>query len=540
MLLVSCIFKASDDLLETWIQTGLSMVLYIEPQHYPSASLKLDNNKNILLEILPSIQEIPWYNDQIQNLPSERNEEKDTLEHLWKMHLKLYCMYKTVLFHSSNFLGYIDFDAIHMFRNKSATIQTMMELFGNPHLFVPNPQKMYFPGCWGKLDNTTTIHNHIHWRFCGSLFFGGREAILAFYEYHRIHFSKQETIMTWEVNFWAYLEYKCLEWEPIWYAANHDDSIIMNIPEEVFGYKILADYETIQQEYDYPDLSPYRPMSAAYVDYLGKSYLNTRYVNYWIHDHGGYYFPDDEGVIRTINVCSEMDHDDSILNFNQMTNDISHNRRQRPTFSEGIEDIRLYVSQETGDLCFIGSTLGYSHVQDRIRMVRGIYDVNTHTCRDIQHLDPPNETWCEKNWAPIPFAGGDGFIYKWFPLEIGKVVVDESTGHGKLHIMVRKEMDKRFKNIKGSTSFVKYGDNGWIGVVHFSEEQCPRQYYHRVVVFESETFEVVKCSDIFCFQKASVEFCIGCRVLGNSRMGFWISRMDRDPLYIETDMKNIF
>ena len=554
---VTCMFQYDESLLDIWIQSGLHVVLYCTQLDYVRVK-EASSTTIIQVKELPDISELEWYHHQNHNLPSVRNEEKDTMEHLWKMQMKVYCVYQAALLLSSEttFFAYIDFDITRMFKHPAETMTSIKENYSMPHLFVSNPNKMYFPGCWGKLLDNVQINagfaNKINWRFCGSFFFGCRDAILQFYHYHTMYFPDfMESVgntMTWEVNFWAYLEWKVDDWKPVWYAANHDDSIV-KIPG-LFGYKILlTDYppdKTTIKVYDYPDMSPFRPMSAAYVEYLGKSYLNTRYVNYWIYDNGGYYYPEDEGVIRTLNVCSVLEAEP--LDYQPMNNsppadlkyddDDDEDHRPNTFFSKGIEDIRLYVSQETGELCFIGSTLNYSQKKDKIRTIRGVYDVMTHSCRDFQQLDPPTETWCEKNWAPIPLSGGgDGFIYKWFPLEIGKV-----CSGGKLEIVVRKEMDGRFRHMKGSTVFTFFGDDDHkkllIGVVHFSEEMHPRQYYHRVVVLDAETFVVVKCSDIFCFEKASVEFCIGCRVIGD-RMGFWVSRMDRDPMYMETEMKCI-
>jgi hypothetical protein len=289
-------------------------------------------------------------------------------------------------------------------------------------------------------------------------------------------------------------------------------------------------------------------MSAAYVMYKGKELLNTRFVNYWIYDNGGYYYPEDEQVIRTLNVCSS-----PLVNIENIPTPMQYElmRDDKPVssfnnangFSKGIEDIRLYVSQETGKLCFIGSTLQYSNC-DKIRMIRGIYDVETHMLREMQVIKPPQETWCEKNWSPIPLAdGSDGFVYKWHPYcEIGKIVLDEETKSlGKLEICVRKPTDERFRGMKGSTPFVPYeGKEGTlIGVVHFSEERTPRQYFHRVVVLDRKTYDVAKCSEIFCFNNPSVEFCIGFRCL-EEKFGFWISQMDREPMYFEMAGSNLW
>jgi hypothetical protein len=546
---VSCVFYYDENVMDTWIKSEIPIVFYVSQSDYDRVSFLTRTSPKIELRELPDVSELEWYrkdDEKALTLPFERNEGKDTMEHLWKMHLKIHCVYLTLKHNNSKktpYYAYIDFDAPKMFRNPTDTIDSIAKNFGQSEVFVPGvgKPKMFLPGCWGPIPKAgMDLANKIHWRFCGSFFFGGYDAILEFYQYHVLYFSdflaSQNYTMTWEVNFWAYLEWKQDDWKPVWYSANHDDSVI-KIPG-LFGYKILSNTTTVTTSvYDYPDMSPYRPMSAAYVDYGGKSYINTRYVNYWIYGNGGYYYPEDEGVIRTMNICSEL-KEEIPSGYDVMREDVG-GLTGKTGFSKGIEDVRLYVSRETGKLCFIGSTLQYSYC-DKIRLIKGTYDTETHTMGDMQVIQPPQETWCEKNWSPIPLADGtDGFIYKWYPVcEIGRVVYVDQT-LGKLEICVRKTMDERFRGMKGSSPFVPYLSGGLIGVVHFSEEKTPRQYFHRVVVLDRETYDVVKCSVVFCFRKPSVEFCIGFKWF-DEKFGFWISQMDREPLYLEISAEDIY
>ena len=87
-----------------------------------------------------------------------------------------------------------------------------------------------------------------------------------------------------------------------------------------------------------------------------------------------------------------------------------------------------------------------------------------------------------------------------------------------------------FHKVRGSSLFV---DNGvqFVGVVHFSEDTTPRRYYHMLVSLDKETFKPLKYSEIFNFQHLGIEFCIGFAIK-NGEYIFWISQMDRDPLYI--------
>ena len=565
---VSCLFVESElSYLNKWIDSNLPLVVFVPKSIYEAVKEKIDlttEKKYITVHVLPALQETSYYDKQITRLPDIRNHEKDTLEHLWNMHTKILAMKTVVNLDLSekstnptkntknHYYAYVDFDIPRLFRKEETTWKYLTETFNRPELYVEEKARMYIPGCWNKnpiLLSSAQFADNVCWRFCGPFMFGSAQAVTEFYGYYESHFptfitEKCDHKMTWEVNFWAWLESNS-NWNPVWYQADHSDSIV-TIPK-IYAYLIMKNLPDCKLvEYHYPNLSPYRPMSAAYAMYQGKELLNTRFVNYWIYANGGYYYPEDEQVIRTLNVCSsplinieniptpkqyDLMSDEKLVS---STYDYNANG-----FSKGIEDIRLYVSQETGKLCFIGSTLQYSNC-DKIRMIRGIYDVETHMLRDMQVIKPPQETWCEKNWSPIPLEDGtDGFVYKWYPFcEIGRVVLDEETKSlGKLEICVRKPMDERFRGMKGSTPFVPYqyggaGSEGLIGVIHFSEERTPRQYFHRVVVLDQKTYDVVKCSEIFCFNNPSVEFCIGFRCLEET-FGFWISQMDRDPMYFE-------
>lgn len=533
---VSCMFHYDETRLEKWIQRQIPLQLFVFDHDYETVSVKT-NNTNIICKKIPSLREVSWYNESITELPAIRNTEKDTLAHLWNMHTKVYVMFKNIS-DSHKYSIYMDFDCVELIQHDSSW-EHLVKTYSYPHLYVDEEDRMYIPGCWGELSKDADVVDNVHWRFCGSFFMGSRNAIIRFYHSYEKYFKQFiehcHGKLTWDVNFWAWLETHT-NWDPVWYQGDHSDSMIF-IPK-TYGYRILKDSPNCKLvEYHYPNLSPYRPMSASYASHEGKEYLTTRYVNYWIYDNGCYFYPDDEQVIRTLNVLSPLVIVENIptpLKYDLMKN-VTSLEPLKNTFSEGIEDIRLYSSQETGKLSFIGSTLTYSYC-DRIRMVRGDYDVDTKEMKNMQLIKPPYDTWCEKNWAPIPLADADGFVYRWSPLEIGKIVPDENN-LGRLEICIRKPMDERFCGMKGSTGFVSYGESELIGVIHFSEEKWPRQYFHRVITLHKDTFELVQCSEIFCFKKACVEFCIGFRALEN-RFGFWISQMDRDPLYLEIE-KNV-
>ena len=116
-----------------------------------------------------------------------------------------------------------------------------------------------------------------------------------------------------------------------------------------------------------------------------------------------------------------------------------------------------------------------------------------------------------------------------------------------------------FPKIRGSTCFQET-EEGYLGLVHFSEEGPPRKYSHMMILLDKSSLLPVRVSRPFCFFTHSVEFCIGfykpfrkedatglkiengpAFFIDNGESNqnlywFWISRMDRDPLLISAQL----
>jgi hypothetical protein len=93
-------------------------------------------------------------------------------------------------------------------------------------------------------------------------------------------------------------------------------------------------------------------------------------------------------------------------------------------------------------------------------------------------VESPGDKHCEKNWIPVRDENQDQwFIYKWHPMEIGRIVKDEIQNQYKLDIQKRYNTSTViFNKIRGSTCFIEdtiEGCDGLVGLVHFSEELYP-------------------------------------------------------------------
>lgn len=521
--LIVPIFNFDEDIYNSLINTGLNIVFYSDN------SYNAQNNKNIFFEKFPNNFKIP----ENLSLPSERNMDKDTFVNLHRSYLNIICAFHCVNhnhFNTKYFLVF-DFNTLSLFKNNK-TIQRLITLFGDDGLHVPDNNKLILPGCYPKLTSEFDIYNNIYWRFCGKLFLGTKNTITNFYNLHLKYlykFLNSKKILTWQVNFWAWLEINQKSFNFDWYSSDHTD-LLLNFPSSLYNYSIIKTHYDSFKQLDTLFISPYRPMSSAFVKYNNSSYLNIRFVNYWIYDNGSYYYPEDENVIRTINVCADINNDDKLsTNFRFMINK-NLQETNISSFSKGIEDIRLFVSNVDHKLHFIGCTLNYSYC-DKIRTITGTYDPSTNICDDFKCIIPPSDTWCEKNWVHIPLNNNDdGFIYSWRPLKIGKLIQNKNQQLLQFQTVIELPTHPLLHNMKGSTCFVQYKDF-YAGLVHSSEEHWPRQYFHRLVLLDKNSYNVSFVSKLFCFQKASVEFCIGMDINENN-ITFWISQMDRDPCYI--------
>lgn len=456
--------------------------------------------------------------------PLHCDANKDTFAHLWRTHTCVELVNRAVdknPFGSTHF-AWINYSTPYLFSKRAETEEFLRVL--SRYQFVQ--EMLVMPGftpthCENVLDG-------IQWRFCGGFFIGDGKSLAKWYRFYVDAFPaflRKYNTLVWEVNFWAYIEQN--GWAVSWYSANHSDSLITNLTLSCYTL-CLAEREGYQSiVYDYPKIPGFHPTSTSYIKRRkdGRRYVNVRYVNYWLFPNGYYGYSSDEHIIENINVVCEIDgswRPKMPTSFRTMVENTGLSRFSG-TYSRGLEDIRIYESAEGGIKC-IATNMNYS-AGGRNRMVVGDYCVDTCEIKNGRILQPPVESYCEKNWIPI----GDGmFIYQWSPFQIGRL--DES---GRLRIVIEhKIVAPQFHRVRGSSIFTRVEGEGYLGVVHFSEEGSPRHYFHMMVLLDSVSFLPKKYSQPFCFQTLGIEFCIGFTVEGGEYI-FWISRMDRDPMVIK-------
>lgn len=519
----------------------LRLVLFVYEEDEGWIRKKISSVEDIEIPLIYTIRKKDldiWnliYADLNYELPRNRNAIKDTREHLWKSHISFELVNSVAEknpFQTSHF-AWISYSA-HYFVKNPHTFEYLNGLY--------NLKKgILLPGCKKDIiGDISEILNDICWRFSGGFFIGDSESISYFYKfYYRelADFLRVHKKIIWDVNFYAYLERYCEEWNAKWYYGNHDDSLIKNISPSYFT-DCLSEKKTYFS-LDYQnifEIPGFYPTSSSYLKYYDqvmskyRHYLNVRYVNYWLFPNGYYRYPNSQFQIENKNVVCELDEElFPVISSCHVMQEVLDLPYYSNAYSHGLEDVRIY--EMDGKIKCSATNLNYvDNGSGRSRIIVSDYCIDTHKIENGIIIDPPNDTWCEKNWIPIVHHGKESFIYKWYPYQIGQIENQE------LKIVYEHPLNcPLFRNIRGSSLFVENGSNS-IGVVHFSEEGSPRKYYHLLVELHENI--PVRYSNPFCFKELCIEFCIGFTVHHNKYV-FWISQMDRDPIMITVSKEEI-
>jgi len=267
--------------------------------------------------------------------------------------------------------------------------------------------------------------------------------------------------------------------------------------------------------YPYPVMAGCEPSNPSFLTYRGVPLLNIRYVNYRLTAGGQYMIEDREGYLRTQNTLALLN--DSLTRIETSTPlSVRTHLAQTCVGIHGLEDVRLY-EDSAGVLRFVATQREWSPTRQN-RIVRG--DLVGSCMTNLEVLEPPITTGCEKNWIPF----GPDFIYGFHPLQIGSIV------NGQLSIHTEWATPPSWAGLRGSSVPIRHEGASWL-VVHSSDETVPRHYRHRLVVLETTSGKPLLSSPPFVFGRDGIEFCIGFCIRGDVAW-FWYSQHDCDPAWI--------
>lgn len=227
------------------------------------------------------------------------------------------------------------------------------------------------------------------------------------------------------------------------------------------------------------------------------------------HEYGPlqYIHPEEDRHLRTYNYYAELDNDLNIVWYSPVDFGLLDNVPQW-TFV-GLEDARLFNFENDMYICGVRRDTT-TNGEGRMELCRLKIENNTAKVNTRQRIPapPPNNTYCEKNWAPVLGKTPLTFV-KWHnPIE----VVQYFEGNTKT-VSLR---DNRFAtraDLRGSSQVIPYRD-GYISIthevyLHKSELGSKNATYRHRFVFYDKDFNITKITRDFCFMSADIEFCCG-------------------------------
>ena len=215
------------------LDLGINVCIFVEPELQEKFNEIEKNYKNLKIIQSISINELELYkigeeNSELCNLPTNRNQVKDTKNYMFLMLSKLEFLKKSIDVnpYNSDYFCWFDFSLPYIFKDINNTLLKIKNISNNK---FSNKKFISLPGCWNfKINDINNLMDNIVWRFCGGFLLGDKETITNFYtisNYNFVNFLNQTKTLVWEVNYWAWLEGIGLI-SPIWYLADHDDSIV--------------------------------------------------------------------------------------------------------------------------------------------------------------------------------------------------------------------------------------------------------------------------------------------------------------------------
>ena len=195
----------------------------------------------------------------------------------------------------------------------------------------------------------------------------------------------------------------------------------------------------------------------------------------------------------------------------------------------GLEDVRLFVFKDKlyyCGTCFDETRKVPSFSCDEFDLDSNYYKRNI-IYPNFYNLDSIIAT--EKNWSLFESRGELYIVYKWFPLQLGKIDFEKKV----LNIIdYRYNLPDFFKNSRGTTMGFTFNGEIWF-VLHKAQDYTKKDVYHAnyqhfLAIFDID-MNLIRYSELFKFDNCKIEFCIGI-VVEKERILLSYSCMDKETI----------
>lgn len=253
----------------TLAETGVSLCVYVDIEEYDRMNAFAAEFTNIHVLLTKPLSETwshqvyanavadnanastadAWTTEAVSiTLPEQAHPEKDTAAYMLLILAKTEWVADVARLNPWNTtqFAWIDFSIAYVFRDRircqseirriSRTHTTHLCLPGCMSYSEPFPPHIAELSVDELLSVCPALLQWPCWRFCGGLFVGDADSVIEFDTLCRTQFPTflcKYRRLVWEVNFWAWLESAVPTWRPIWYGADHNDSMLTAFPLDV-------------------------------------------------------------------------------------------------------------------------------------------------------------------------------------------------------------------------------------------------------------------------------------------------------------------
>jgi tetratricopeptide (TPR) repeat protein len=264
--------------------------------------------------------------------------------------------------------------------------------------------------------------------------------------------------------------------------------------------------------------------------------VNTRYVNYRIGDDGSYINKD---KIITKNIISVYD-----IEMKDWIKTSEFELKYDTAYDNvyvGLEDVRLF--SKFGQLQY-NANRGLSNTHMLIE--NGTINLKSNMTLS-SFVKKDGQRTIEKNWVLFrDYRNENKMIYEWHPLTIGihrdhpdRIIDGNNRPITQFHPVHSIATPRFFQWVRGSTNGVNLGNEIWF-ICHVVNYEDRRYYYHLLVVLDNKTYNVLRYSKLFTFEKEKVEYTLGFVFFEKTnRFLIGYSVMDRETKFIEVSKEHL-
>ncbi len=232
----------------------------------------------------------------------------------------------------------------------------------------------------------------------------------------------------------------------------------------------------------------------------------NRFVNYY-HELGSAFITrDPEGQYFSRNVALTLDRDLNISNVQRINDRVYEHAAIVPTSEAqvcGMEDVRLF--RWRNQWWFTANSRQFSD-KNFYRVLLGRYSSNCERVESVIALDYDGMYIEEKNWMPLVHNDELYLLY----LSQPTIVLQPDLETGQCTVVSDKVARADLSSYRGSTPFIPFNGR-LLAIVHdvAESDNHRREYFHRFIILDPDTWMITHVSHPFTFLHAGVEYCCG-------------------------------